>query len=247
MASIQKIGKYYKLIDYINGKQKKKSLKTSSKTIAEAALLNYLNEKAKKQLNIEQYFNGDKLKLSDFITEAIEYSQINKMKKTCETDRYVFKRFLRFCGDIPLNKINIRLIENYKAFLYQKNLKPNSINVELRHLSSAFTLACNYDYINKNPFKSVKKIKPPKKLPKFITPEQASALLETTKGYSIYGYILIALSTGGRCHELADLMWDQVDLKNRTISEHPNPTPQKEGLSKGQAIFQISFVQLDFF
>ena len=41
MASIQKIGKYYKLIDYINGKQKKKSLKTSSKTIAEAALLNY--------------------------------------------------------------------------------------------------------------------------------------------------------------------------------------------------------------
>ena len=217
MASIQKIGKYYKLIDYIGGKQKKKSLKTSSKTIATAALVKYVNDKAKRQLDIELYFNDNKIKLSEFISEALEYSSINKSKKTCIMDKYVLNKFLNVCGDMPLNKITVRIIEKYKAFLHGKGLAPNSINLELRHLSSAFTLACNYDYIIKNPFKSVKKVVTPKKLPKYLSPVQASRLLDSTKGYSIYGYILFALSTGGRCHELANLTWDQIDFGSRKI------------------------------
>ncbi len=217
MASIRREGPYYKIYFYYGNKLHKKSLKTSSKKVAEQIKRKIEDELAAGKFRLENYFQLD-ITLADFLAEAAQYSQNNKSRTTYEREKIIYRNFLNFCGNILLANVSLKLIEAYKEHLLKhKGFKPSGVNIELRHLSAAFSLAVKYEYLPKNPFKQMTKLKVPKKKPIFLTPEQAATLLNHTRGRSIYQHIFIALHTGARVSEICNLKWEDVDLKNRTV------------------------------
>jgi len=235
MASIVKEGKYYKIYYFYGGKRYKQSLKTSSKKIAERIKLDVENKIAQDLFNISEYASNNMKYLSEFFAEAENYSKVNKAKSSCKRESRIFRNFFVFCGNIPLKTVTPKLIEKYKLHLQEeKGFMGSGINIELRHLSSAFSLAVNYDYLLENPFKKSKKIKTPKKKPKFLTGKQAKTLLCHTEGRAIYPLIFIALNTGARIAEICSLKWENIDSENSMLTlfgkgskERTIPIPNK--------------------
>ena len=215
MAFLRKEGRYYKIYWYQDGKLHKRSARTGNKQIARQILSDIENKLSAQKFNIN-FINGV-FSLSDFLDEALEYSKINKSARTVEIEEQIFKKFKKFCGDININRPDTKLIESFKSYLKSENLEPTTINIYLRHLSSAFSLAVRYKRIPENPFRHVKKLPEQKKQPVFLSREQAEKLMENTKNTYLYDYILTSLYTGARISEICKLKWENVDLENRTI------------------------------
>lgn len=217
MASIRKEGKYYKLYYRIDRRLHKKSLKTSSRKEAERLLRKFEYEMESRKLQNSEGAVKE-ARLAKFLTEAGKYSLMHKAPQTHKRELRIFKNFLEFCGDIRLEEINFRKIESYIEYLLiDRGFQKSSVNIELRHLSAAFSLALKYEYLEKNPFKGVSKLKVPKKKPIFLTSLQAQTLLNHVREKNIYPHILIALNTGARSSEVLNLKWNDVDFKHRTL------------------------------
>ncbi len=221
MAFIRKEGKYYKVYFQLGNKKHKRSTRTTSRKIAEDIRKKIENEIAMGIFKLDNYSPQNQVTLSDFFDEANAYARTNKSANTADREARVFRNFLGFCGNLPLANIKVKLIEAYKSYLLtEREFSNNGVNIELRHLSAAFTLAVKYNYINVNPFKGVKKVQTPKKKPAFLTVEQAERLLAHTQGRNIYQYIFIALNTGARISEVCNLQWKDMDLENRIMKIH---------------------------
>ena len=221
MACIVKEGKNYQIYFYLGKKKFKRSSKTSSKKLADDLRKKIENEIATGIFKLENYSPRRQKSLGEFFEEAIIYSKTNKSERTAEREDLVYNNFKKFCGDIPLYMISVKKIEKYKSFLKdEKKFAPGGINLELRHLSTAFSLAKKYGYIAENPFKMVNKVKVPKKKPKFITPVKAEELLKYTKGRNIFQYIFVALNTGARISEIINMKWEDVHLESMIINIH---------------------------
>jgi len=221
MAFIRKEGKFYKVYFQYSNKKYKRSTKTTSKQIAEDIRKKIENEIAMGLFRIENYSIHQQKPLKEFFKEALDYSKTNKAPRTVQREELIYRNFLNYCNDVPLSNIKVKLIESYKAYLQvEKGFASSGINIELRHLSSAFSLAVKYGYLISNPFKQVNKVQTPKKKPKFLTLKQAEELLSLTKEKSIYQYIFIALNTGARISEVCNLKWKDVDLENHIIHIH---------------------------
>jgi len=219
MAFIRKDNtKFWYVHFYYGGKKYKKSTKTESKKIAEDIRKKIENEIAIGTFRLEKYSFRKQITLKDFLKEALEYSLTNKAKRTVEREELVFRNFVDYCDNKPITDIKDKLIESYKTFMMtEKGFAGSGINIELRHLSAAFSLAVKYRYLQSNPFKYVKKVQTPKKKPKFLTQSQAQEFLELVKDRPIYGNIFVGLYTGCRISEICQLKWKDVDLENRII------------------------------
>ena len=221
MAFIRKEGKFYYVYFNLGKKKYKRSTRSTSKKVADDIRKKIENELATGMFKINNYSPRSQKLLDEFFKEAINYSKTNKSELTVEREEIIFNNFLRFCGVIPITNITIKIVEKYKSYLNnEKKFTPNGINIELRHLSAAFSLAVKYGYIVSNPFKNVKKVQIPKKLPRFLTVKQANELLNHTVGKKIYQYILISLNTGARRNEIINLKWEDIDLDNRILKLH---------------------------
>jgi integrase/recombinase XerD len=235
MASLHKDDKYWKLYFRYGGKQYSRSLRTTSKITAEKIKVQFENDLAASMFNLEKYSPQLHCGLTEFFDEAEKYSKTNKSASTVKRERRIFNNFLEYFGNVPIPSIKIKNIESYKIHLQEtKKYSPNGINIELRHLSAAFSLAVRYGYIMKNPFKGVKKVKVPKKLKKYLNKKQSDELLQLISNTSSYAHVLIALSTGARAIEITKLKWEDIDFSSRVLvldgkgnKERIVPVPEK--------------------
>lgn len=202
---------------YLYGKQYKKSLKTRSKTIALDIQKKIDYEISAGNFELNKYFSKSVLRLDEFIDWALNISTTNKNANTTRIDRRAFKSFRDFTGDITIKQIDFSLCENYKAQLLKKKLSKNTINMYIRHLKASFQMGVDAELFEKNPFEKVKQIKIGKSIPKFLSYEQAEEMLELAKSSTFYIYILIALQTGARASEVANIKWEDIDFRNKLI------------------------------
>ena len=217
MASLRKHGKYWYGVYYVDGKQVKRSLKTTNKKMAERLIRKIEDDLAAGRFNLDN-FSSESRRLEEFLIEAYQFSRNNKSPRTAQREHLIFRHFLGFVGDVRLNEITPKLLEAYKHhLLHERHYKPSGVNIELRHLSAAFSLAVKYDYLEKNPFKKVERMRVPKTKPLFFTKEQARQLLDYTRNKAVYPHILIALNTGARVGEVCTLRWEKVDLEQRIL------------------------------
>ena len=216
MTFIRKEGRYWKIYYYLGGRKRKISTRTQSKTFAEKLKLKFENDLAARKFNLNLVPDSH-ISLKDFFSEAEEYSRINKSPNTVIREKFVFDLFKKFMGENkPIRTINSKMIEEYKNHLAQNHTN-SGININLRHLQAAFSLAQKYGYISENPFKNVQKVPVPKKQPIFLSQVQAGDLLKSTRDHHIHQFIIIALFTGCRISEIANLTWDRVNLKDKYI------------------------------
>jgi integrase len=219
MSYLFKQGDYWHIGFYQDGKEIRRTLRTKSKQIARKIQTKIDHDLLSGKFNLKDYqsFRKDLL-LHDFLDQVLELSRTNKGPRTASRDETVIKNFKAFFSyHIRLKQITHFQIEQYKVHRLEK-ISNSTMNIELRHLSSMFSQAVKIGYLNENPFRKVSKVPVRKKLPVYLSKDQAEKLLDYTKNRAVYNAILIALSTGARVSEICSLKWDDVDLKNEMLT-----------------------------
>lgn len=157
-----------------------------------------------------------------------------------KTVRTNIHKFLEYISE---NRINLNEIGYFQAMEYQRYLiesgkkdgKPFASGTIHNYLKSAirfFDFLKSYDLVRGNPFKSIRKVRYAKPLPKNILKEkEMNQLLEHLKGFmkqkklhhriAFYKTQVAAelmYSTGLRCSEVADLTIDNIDFERSCIT-----------------------------
>ncbi|WP_022846759.1 tyrosine-type recombinase/integrase [Desulfurobacterium sp. TC5-1] len=155
--------------------------------------------------------------LSDFLNEYIEWVSESRSQGTYKKILTITKQFLEFCGNIPIDALDVKLFDRYIIHLRKKKLSFQTINGHIRHLKAAFNKAVNWNYIDKNPIASYKLLKIQEKLPRFMMPEQIHKVASIIDNKILREIFYFLVYTGMRRGELVSLTWKQIDLKNGII------------------------------
>lgn len=100
----------------------------------------------------------------------------------------------------------------------EKTLSNATINRYMASLSTVLSVAVKeYGWLDENPMLKVTKKKEPRGRVRFLTDKEVQKLLSESfkQSYELYLCVFIALSTGARYSEIANLTWKNVDLEHR--------------------------------
>jgi integrase/recombinase XerC len=134
-------------------------------------------------------------------------------------DLNVFKAFLK---DVPVEKVEYLLVRKFLAHLKEQNLSARSIGRKLSSVRSFFKFLVREGYLKANPTDAISSPKLEKFLPKFLTEEDVTRLIEapavdTLKGLRDRAILETLYSTGMRVSELVSLKEDNIDFIGGTL------------------------------
>ena len=207
---------YINFVDPRTCKRVRRSTGTDDKSLAELILKEIEVKIAKGQYGFDELLPD--IKIQDFAHEYINtYSKVNKAASTSRIDALSLKRWIEFTGNIPINSVTVKMIEQFKQER-QKTIKPVSLNIELRALKAAFQVAVSWEYLKENPFKKVRQIRIEEgDVPRHLSREEVSLLFNAVDDEMMRRLFEFYLNTGGRRNEVLSLTWKNIDLENQTV------------------------------
>ncbi len=172
------------------------------------------------------------IKLKDFVRrEYLRYSQENKSLHTYAREKGAINAWLLpLFGHKPLHEISQLDVEKLKREMTEAGRSPRSIQYTITILRNILNRAddLGYKVPQRDPTKKVKIPKADNRRVRFLTYQEAEALLEEIKKHSqqTYEICFLALYTGMRAGEIFNLTWQDIDFKNRLI--HIKDTKNRE-------------------
>lgn len=168
------------------------------------------------------------------IDEYIRSKMVNQRKyKRFKSKVHLLKRFEEFLGDRDLKEIGVKEAQEYQGWIiqYGEDYSPSTVIEYISAVSKFFNYLKNRGILFENPFKSIKKVKLNKKIPRNILNEKdmdslLSVLRDWNKGrflnhrvtlYRMHVIAELMYSTGLRVHEVARLKVGDIDLRNRVV------------------------------
>ncbi|MGD1045579.1 MAG: site-specific integrase [Bacteroidota bacterium] len=154
--------------------------------------------------------------LEEFKKEFLEYSSGVHSRKTFRTHRTAFRELIRVEGNRPLQSIGIREIEH---FLSKKKEEASEWSARKYYgsLAAAFEKAIHWELIKVNPFRKIKKPKPPEVMPLFFSEDEFNTLLSSVHSKDFRELCITALLSGLRLGELLALRWNDIDFYSKVI------------------------------
>jgi len=154
-----------------------------------------------------------------YLEKFLSYLEIEKnySKHTLVNYQVDLKEFFAFIGETPIEKVDYLILRRYLAKIREKDHKPRTIARKLSSMRSLMKFLTREGYIKNNPSSLLTTPKLDKKLPEFLTEDEAVKLLEAPDLKSEFGLrdraILETLySTGVRVSELVGLDVERVDF-----------------------------------
>ena len=222
MATLRK-SKYkcgYYLVNFeANGERYVRSTRTTDLKTAKIILKDIEVKIAKGIFKIEDITPKKRVRYTDFVEQYLEYSDGRNTRKSYLRDRLTLKNFGKYAGVQLVESVDSRVIDQYINQRIGQVAKA-TVNLELRHLKAAFTLAVKWCYVDENPFKGVKPLVLPQRAPSFFTEEQLQSILERIEEHWLREVVLFAARTGIRIGELINIEWDDIDFGRRVIRIH---------------------------
>lgn len=219
-----------------NGKRIRKVAKHAQSR--EEALLE-LQEEIRRSFDSKNSLNRTKPKVS-FEELAEQY-----LENYAKTNNLAWKRvesclnnLCEFIGGYSLKDISPLLIEKYKLKRLKGGIRPATVNRELSVLKRAFNLAIDWKMTDENPVQKVKFLRQPEPRERVLTEEEELKLFAACTEH-LKPIILIAIRTGMRKSEIADLRWNQVDLKNKEIEVVRTKSGKKRIIPVSEDLFQV--------
>lgn len=165
-----------------------------------------------KQIGIGANPNEPRQKLRDFIRLWLH----DVVKDSCRPrTREFYARHAGYAtayiGDLPLEAVTTRAIEQMLGRLAGDGLSPRSVDHVRAVLHNAFEVAHRW-YAIENPVEDVPHRKVPRQEEKALTPEQVAIFLSAVRGSRLECLYHIALTLGLRRGELLGLRKTDVDL-----------------------------------
>jgi tyrosine recombinase XerC len=125
--------------------------------------------------------------------------------------------FIKFLGGVPIENVDYLLFRKYLVVLKEKKLGSRSMARHLSALRSFFKFLTREGFLKFNPILSVASPKLDKHLPKFLTEEEVTRLIESSlpkdeMGRRDRAILETFYSTGMRISELVGLSLDDLDF-----------------------------------
>jgi len=206
-----KNGYYYIYFIETNGKRNKVSTRTKIKSEARKFLISFqstFSERKKEKL--------EPLTLKQFRWKFLKHSESYHSWKTTLDYKSTFNEMEEYFGNILLTKFTQRSIEEF----IQMKIRKVSLHTGRRHLiniKAMFSKAVAHGYLESNPAKNIKRIKPPERLPLFFTREEFDSLLKVIDNQDWKDLVEFAVNTGLRQMEILNLHKRQFDKQDRLI------------------------------
>lgn len=159
-----------------------------------------------KQLTTEQ----SSVSIVMFKDEYIKAVSYTKSDKYLRSIKYSFETFIKFTDNIPLNRIDPKLVESFVNQTFSKS--KFSARLYYKTLKAAFNKAVNWGYIVVNPFSKVTFPKIQKSNPAYISQIELEKILEHVRDElkPVYRFTFF---TGLRLAEIVNLKWTNVNIK----------------------------------
>jgi len=206
-----KNGYYYVYFLDVSGKRNKISARTKNRSEARKFLISFqstFSERRREKL--------EPLTLKQFRWKFLKHSESIHAWKTTLDYKSTFNEMENYFGDILLTEFTHRSIEEF----IQTKIRKVSLHTGRRHLinvKAMFSKAVAYGYLESNPAKSIKRIKPPERLPLFFTREEFDSLLKVIDNQDWKDIVEIAVNTGLRQMEILNLHKRQFNEQDRMI------------------------------
>jgi len=211
---VKKSGWTYELRWRENGKGHRLALQTQNLRIANSALKQLNFNLLEKKLGIVETAD---IKLSEFRSRYLDHRKSRVARATVDADRYALNSLVNCIGDTGLNDITFALLEDNFINVRLGQVKPGSVNVEIRHLKSAFSYAIEHEYIDSNPFKKIKQLKVEKFGEKFFTVDDLKRIDSVISRQDDHQMMWFLILTGMRIGELLSLPWAVVHFEQGII------------------------------
>ncbi len=262
--AIRKRGHIYWYDFMIAGKRYRSSLK-QCRSVAEA-------KRAEARIKADIYEGKHQpdrgWSLQRFVEQV--YLPWSKLNKRDNSDSWRSAVLIAFFGARTLAAITPPIIEQFKTKRKSQTTKratkrsAASVNRELELLSHIFTLAQDHGLVNENPCRRVRKFKLDNRRERVLGREEEQQLLNALaaprKAY-LRTMVILALHTGMRRGEIANLTWRDIDFErqqvfvrrtktgrngfvpmNRTVNELLHSLPRAAG-DEETMLFEVKWIE----
>lgn len=200
---------YYYIQYYVNGLKRQKSTKCKRKG---DALIYY------RQFKVESLKQRTEcISLKQFKEEYKKFSAGYHTPHTQSAVTDAFRWFEILISNRALNSISVRDIDQFITHLRVHT----SLHTARKHyitLAAAFQKAVEWGYLETNPWRKVKRPKPPQTDAPFITVEEFQKVLDNIPNFEVRSIVTVAFHTGMRRGEIIAMRWSSIDLDNRIIT-----------------------------
>lgn len=215
MASKYLRGKTWRICWRENGKTFDRSLKTRDAKIAE-----YRKKEIELRLTRQQspipYID---IPVAEVYKEYMQNLENRVQPNTFINYQCVYDRFFNDAKIPRIKDITEKTVYDYLRQRFDTDKISNSTaNHIIRYLKALLNYAVKRNYLAENPLKNMKRYPEAVLPPKFLTREQLGAVLEASKGETLYPAIATAIYTGMRLGELQRFRMEDVDFKKNTIT-----------------------------
>ena len=217
-------------------------------------------EQAKEQVRVE----NESLTLQEFWDRTYwPTASVRKSIDTMKIENWQFRAWIApALGHLPLRDIRASHVESMVAKMREAGKAPRTQEHVKTLLSGIITTAINEELISgPNPCYKVKLPKTDNQRIRFLSPDEATLLLETlgARSQQVHDEALLALFCGLRAKEIFSLTWADIDFenkmifvkdsKNKKLNRHAYMTVEVEAMLKsrmsGQTPGALVFPKMD--
>jgi integrase len=146
-------------------------------------------------------------------------SWVNGRQRSAELKSYIIGQLLNTFGSLPLRRVNTALVEQWQTDNIKRGIKASTNNRALNVLKHMFTKAVEWEMVEVEILKRVRKVKllpDDSKRLRYLSKEECQELINACEPH-LRPIVITALNTGMRKSEILNLKWDNVDLKHGFI------------------------------
>jgi len=171
----------------------------------------------------------------DYLQEFLDFTHFvhGRSDNTVQGYRWDLISFLEWVKGTGLEVANVRPTDIDDYFIFLRREKENTaqtVNRKRSSLNMFYKWLLRKELISKNPMEFVNRMKEPKTLPKYLTPQEQEALILAAQNGNgakrfiasytrerTYLLILLLLDCGLRIGEACSLKWDSVNFDDGTL------------------------------
>jgi len=194
---------------------------------------------------IVEHATGEPLRnytAEEWLREWLQGKKATKAEGTFLKYENAINGFLACVGNrakFNVNQIAPRDVLRFRDAQILDGKNPSTANDQVKIVRMAFTSARKLGYITHNPAEAVEMLPEPAdpaKQPFDI--EQVKSLLRAATG-DWKGAIMVALYTGARLQDVANMRWESVDLQNKWLAFRVGKTKQRIRLPMHEALYDF--------
>lgn len=238
--------RYYTLRYYVDGKRIEESLgwssegwtldkaraelirlKEASKLGLQEVTLREKRKKAARERKEQEILESKKalteISFSSFWEEYyLPYAKQSKSIKSVKTEEGFYRNWInKAIGQTPLKDLSITALQILMQKLNGSGKSPRTVEYCFAVISQVWNYASNFQLVSgKNPVKLIKQPKFDNKRIRFLTKDEAKALLDTLKKNTpeVHDMAVLSLFGGLRLGEIMALRWADISFEHKTIT-----------------------------